>query len=62
MQKKKNWKKSLKYAIAGPLLRVYLDGLLRGSRRQAAGLQHLDALIAADTPFIPCYWHQQNLL
>lgn len=61
MSNKSNWRKSLKYAIATPVLKTYLWGLRKTSTIQVHGEEHIERLLAGRRPFIPCYWHQQNL-
>ncbi len=60
MSKNPSLRKKLKYWLAEPLLRTYLRGLQRSSTLQISGAKHLDELLVR--PFIPCYWHQQNLI
>lgn len=60
MAHKSKWRKRLKYAIAAPVLKAYLWGLRRTSAIRVHGEQHLASLLGKQ-PFIPCYWHQQNL-
>lgn len=61
--KRRKWFKALKYKLAEPVVSVYLYGLRRSATLEVHG-QHravLD-LIERKRPFIPCYWHQHNLL
>ncbi|HEX7025700.1 MAG TPA: lysophospholipid acyltransferase family protein [Gammaproteobacteria bacterium] len=60
MSHSSKWRKRLKYAIAAPVLKTYLWGLRKTSTIQVHGEHHLTAL-SGSRPFIPCYWHQQNL-
>jgi hypothetical protein len=62
MTKKTNWRKTLKYSIATPLVKGYLAGLQKTSRMHVDGEAHLDTLLTIQQPFIPCFWHQQNLI
>lgn len=59
--KKSAWPKRLKYAIATPVLKTYLWGLRKTTKIRVHGEEHLQTLLAGRRPFIPCYWHQQNL-
>lgn len=59
--RRSNWRKRLKYAIATPVLKTYLWGLRKTTTIHVSGEEHLQALLALQKPFIPCYWHQQNL-
>lgn len=61
MSKKSNWRKRLKYTIAAPILKAYLWGLQKTSKVPVSGEEHLKSLLGSGRPFIPCYWHQQNL-
>lgn len=61
MAKTANWKKALKYRIATPVLACYLNGLRKTSKLHINGEAPINTLIAAGQPFIPCFWHQQNL-
>lgn len=57
----KSWQKKIKYALSHPVLRIYLSGLLKTSRRSSEGFENIKTLIEEQQPFIPCYWHQQNI-
>ena len=59
----RQWIKDTKAKLAVPLLSVYLGGLQRTARIEVHG-EHASTgdLINRQQPFIPCYWHQQNLL
>lgn len=54
-------RKRLKYAIATPVLKTYLWGLRKTTKISVSGVEHLQGLLSQGKPFIPCYWHQQNL-
>lgn len=59
----RQWIKNLKSELAVPVLSVYLAGLRRTVKIDVHGEQSaVRALIERRQPFIPCYWHQQNLL
>ena len=57
----KRWQKKIKYSLAQPILHAYLSGLLSTTKRVTNGFEHIEPLIAEQQPFIPCYWHQQNI-
>lgn len=54
-------RKRLKYAVATPILGAYLWGLRKTTKIHVIGGEHLQAQLDCGKPFIPCYWHQQNL-
>lgn len=59
----RQWIKGLKSKLAVPALSVYLAGLRRTVNVDVHGQPSaIRELIERDQPFIPCYWHQQNLL
>ncbi len=55
------WLKNLKYRIAEPVLSFYLNRLRNTVILEVHGEQSVLDLIKQRKPFIPCYWHQQNL-
>jgi lysophospholipid acyltransferase (LPLAT)-like uncharacterized protein len=56
------WMKQLKYRIAEPVLSFYLNRLRNTVTLEVHGGQEsVLNLIEQGKPFIPCYWHQQNL-
>ncbi|HEY3487587.1 MAG TPA: lysophospholipid acyltransferase family protein [Gammaproteobacteria bacterium] len=55
------WLKKLKYKIAEPLLWAYFNRLRNTVIMEPHGEQVILGLIKRGQPFIPCYWHQQNL-
>ena len=61
MSQKSSRRKRLKYTIATPVLKTYLWGLRKTTKIHVSGEEYLQALLSNRKPFIPCYWHQQNL-
>lgn len=57
----RRWLKNLKYRIVEPLLSFYLNRLRNSVRLEVYGQGPVLELIRQGKPFIPCYWHQQNL-
>ncbi len=53
--------KKIKYQIAGPVFKTYMQMLKKTTQLSINGEQHLQALLDNEKAFIPCYWHQQNL-
>jgi lysophospholipid acyltransferase (LPLAT)-like uncharacterized protein len=53
--------KKLKYKLIEPLLAGYLNRLRSTARLEVYGDAAVLELIKRGQPFIPCYWHQQNL-
>jgi lysophospholipid acyltransferase (LPLAT)-like uncharacterized protein len=57
----RHWLKQLKYRIAEPVLSFYLNRLRNTVTLEAHDQEPVLDLIKQRKPFIPCYWHQQNL-
>jgi lysophospholipid acyltransferase (LPLAT)-like uncharacterized protein len=57
----RRWMKNLKYRIVEPVLSFYLNRLRNSVRLEVYGQGPVLDLIRESKPFIPCYWHQQNL-
>jgi lysophospholipid acyltransferase (LPLAT)-like uncharacterized protein len=53
--------KKLKYSLVEPLLAGYLNRLRNTARLEVHGDAAVLDMIKRGQPFIPCYWHQQNL-
>jgi lysophospholipid acyltransferase (LPLAT)-like uncharacterized protein len=57
----RHWLKQLKYRIAEPVLSFYLNRLRNTVTLEAHDQEPVLDLIKQRKPFIPCYWHQQNM-
>lgn len=55
------WLKKFKYRIAEPVLSFYLNRLRNTVALEVHGQEPVLNLIQQGKPFIPCFWHQQNL-
>ncbi|NND90663.1 MAG: lysophospholipid acyltransferase family protein [Granulosicoccus sp.] len=58
----KQRRRQLAARIFPPLVWGLIQLIWKTCRVEAViGEEHMDTLLAAETPFIPCYWHQQQI-
>jgi lysophospholipid acyltransferase (LPLAT)-like uncharacterized protein len=58
----KQWRRQLAARLLPPLVWGMIRLIWKTCRVETVlGQQHMDALLAGNSPFIPCYWHQQQI-
>ena len=58
----KQWRRALAGKLFPPLIWGLIRLIWKTCRvREVIGAEHLQGMLESDKPFIPCYWHQQQI-